>query len=109
MQIVVAIGVLLCLIGFAWLLNIFGAGDYMIRRVTSQNLGSLPPGFASTLRGFRIYAVLVAAIGVVCLGLGLTERSVPLGAGLIVVGAVTFGIASMLAIAGEIETARTKR
>lgn len=104
-----AIGVALCLVGLAWLLNVFGAGDYMIRRVTSQKLGSLPPGFAASLRGFRIYTVLVTAVGVVCLGLGILERSVPLGAGLIVVGAVTFGLASMLAIAGEIETARTKR
>ena len=103
-----AIGAALCLVGVVWLLNVFGAADYMIKRVTSQNLGTLPPGYASTARGFRTYAVLVIAIGVVCVGLGATERSVPLAAGLIVVGAITFGLASMLAIAGEVETARRK-
>lgn len=102
------IGAALFLAGGVWLLNLFGAGDYMIKRVTSQNLGTLPPGYAASTRGFRTYAVLITSIGVVCLGLGATERSIPLGAGLIVIGAITFGIASMLAIAGEVETARRK-
>jgi hypothetical protein len=106
--IVLAIGVALCLAGFVWLLNVLGAGDYVIKRVTSRYLGSLPPGFASTTRGFRIYAILVIALGVLCLGVGALERSVPLGAGLLVLGALAFGIASMLAIAGEVETARGK-
>lgn len=109
MRIVLGIGAALCLVGFAWLLNVFGSADYMIRRVTSQKLGSLPPGFAASVRGFRTYAVLVSSIGVVCVGIGATERSIPVGAGLIVIGAVTFGLASMLAIAGEVETARGKR
>lgn len=109
MRIVLAIGAALSLVGLVWLLNVFGAADYMIKRVTSQDLGTLPPGYAASRRGFRTYAVLVISIGVVCLGLGATERSIPLGAGLIVIGAITFGIASMLAITGEVETARRKR
>lgn len=107
--IVLAIGVALCLIGLAWLLNLFGAGDYMISRVTSRPLGELPPGFAATTRGFRIYAILVIALGVLCLGVGATQRSIPLAAGLLVIGAVTFGVASVVAISGEVETARGKR
>lgn len=106
MVVVLLIGIALCIAGLAWLLNVFGAADRTIRRVTSRYLGSLPPGFASTVRGFRVYSVLVLSLGVLCLGVGTLERSVPLAAGLLVVGAVTFGIASMLAIAGEVETAR---
>jgi hypothetical protein len=77
-----------------------------MRRVTSRNLGTLAPGFAASKKGFRIYAILVMSIGVLCVGIGTIERSVPLAAGLLVVGAITFGIASMIAIAGEVETYR---
>ena len=104
-----AIGVVLTLIGSAWLLNLFGAGDYVIKRVTSRYLGDLPPGFAATTRGFRVYSILVLAVGVLCLGLGATERFLPLAAGLLVIGAITFGIASMLAIAGEVEVYRSHK
>jgi len=101
-----AIGVLLCAAGIVLLVNLLGAGDYVIRRVTSRYLGSLPPGFAASKRGFRIYATLVLAVGLFCLGLSLVERALPVAAGLIVLGAVIFGIASVIAIAGEVETAR---
>jgi hypothetical protein len=101
-----AIGVLLCGAGIVLLVNLFGAGDYVIRRVTSRDLGSLPPGFAASRRGFRVYAMLVLAVGLVCLGLGLVETVLPVGAGLLVLGAAIFGIASVIAIAGEVETAR---
>jgi hypothetical protein len=103
------IGVLLTLTGVALLLNLLGAGDYLIRSVTSKYLGSLPPGYAASRRGFRIYALLVLAVGLVCAGFGLTGRLLPIGAGLIVVGAVTFGIASIVAITGEVETSRRGR
>ena len=106
MALVLAIGAVLFLAGFALLLNLFGAGDYVIRRVTSRYLGTLPPGFAASKRGFRIYAVLVLAVGVLCLGLAASAWLLPLGAALLVVGAITFGVASMVAIAGEVETAR---
>jgi hypothetical protein len=104
--VVLAIGVVLAIAGVVLLLNLLGAGDYVIRRVTSKYLGSLPPGYAASKRGFRIYAVLVLAIGVVCVGLGLTSSVLPLAAGLIVIGAIGFGMASIVAIAGEVETAR---
>ena len=106
MAVLLAIGVLLCAAGLALLVNLLGAGDYVMRRVTSRYLGSLPPGFAASKRGFRIYATLVLAVGLMCVGLSLVERALPLAAGLIVLGAVVFGIASVVAIAGEVETAR---
>src|SRR5438132_9698984 len=104
--VVLAIGVAISVAGLVLLLNLFGAGDYAIRRVTSRYLGTLPPGFAGSKRGFRIYAVLVLAVGVLCLGLAATAWLLPLGAGLLVVGAIMFGVGSMVAIAGEVETAR---
>src|SRR5437868_12189209 len=103
---VLAIGVLVTLAGVVLLLNLLGAGDYVIRRVTSKYLGELPPGFAASRRGFRIYATLVIAVGIVGLGVGLLGSLVPIAAALIVLGALTFGIASGIAIAGEVETAR---
>jgi hypothetical protein len=103
---VLAIGILLTLAGLVLLFNVAGAGDYVIRTVTSRYLGSLPPGFAASKRGFSTYAALLIAIGIVCIGLGITDRALPVGAGLIVVGALIFGIASVVAIVGEVETAR---
>jgi hypothetical protein len=107
--VVLAIGVALFIAGLVLLLNLFGAGDAVIRRVTSRDLGSLPPGFAASKRGFRIYAILVIAVGVLCLGLAATTWLLPLGAAMLVAGAITFGIASMVAIAGEVETARSQK
>jgi len=104
--VVLAIGLAISGAGLVLLLNLFGAGDYVMRRVTSRYLGTLPPGFAASKRGFRIYAVLVLAVGLLCLGLAATEWLLPLGAGLLVVGAITFGVGSMVAIAGEVEVAR---
>jgi hypothetical protein len=103
---VLAIGVVLCLAGIVLLLNLFGAAEYVIRRVTSRNLGELPPGFGASKRGFRIYATLVLAVGFVVVGVGLLGSAVPIAAALIVVGALIFGLASVVAIAGEVETAR---
>jgi phosphatidylglycerophosphate synthase len=104
--IVLVIGVLLALAGVVLLVNLFGAAGLVMRRVTSQRLGELAPGFAASRRGFRIYAVLILAIGILCLGLAATAWFIPLSAGLLVLGAVTFGIASVIAIAGEVETYR---
>jgi hypothetical protein len=103
---VLTIGVLLSLAGLVLLFNLFGAGDAVIRRVTSRSLGELAPGFAASRRGFRTYAILVVAVGLLCLGLAVTAIFVPLGAGLLVLGAVVFGVASVIAIVGEVETYR---
>jgi hypothetical protein len=103
---VLALGVLITAAGTVLLLNLFGAADRVIHRVTSHSLGELAPGYAATPRGFRIYTALVLAVGIACAGLGVIGRSIPLAAGLIVVGALAFGIASVIAIAGEVETYR---
>jgi hypothetical protein len=83
-NVVLVIGVLICLAGLVLLFNLFGAGDMVIRRVTSQSLGDLAPGFAASRRGFRTYATLVIAVGILCLGLGITARFLPLAAGLLI-------------------------
>ena len=106
MGLVLAIGVALTIAGVVLLTNLLGAGDYVIRRVTAQYLGSLPPGFAASRRGFRTYSVLVIAVGLVCAGVGLIERTIPIATVLIVLGAAGFGIASVIAITGEVETYR---
>ena len=106
MNVVLAFGIVLIVVGAAWLLNVLGAGDFVMRRVTSRNLGTLAPGFAASKKGFRIYSILVIAIGVLCVGVGMIERIVPLAAGLLVIGAITFGVASVVAIAGEVATYR---
>jgi hypothetical protein len=103
---VLVIGVVLAVAGLVLLFNLFGAGDAVIRRVTSRSLGELAPGFAASRRGFRTYAILVLAVGLLCLGLAVTAIFVPLGAGLLVLGAVVFGVASVIAIVGEVETYR---
>ncbi len=106
MGVVMTIGVVLVLAGLALLLNLFGSGDLVMRRVTSQPLGELAPGFAASLRGFRTYTVLVLSVGVLCVGLAETAYFLPLAAALLIVGALLFGVASVIAIAGEVETYR---
>jgi hypothetical protein len=103
---VLLIGVLFFIVGFVLLLNVFAAGDYVIRHLTSRSLGQLAPGFAASRRGMQTYATLLLAIGIVCLGLGGITRNLAVVAGLLVLGAMTFGVASVIAIAGEIETYR---
>lgn len=106
MLVVLGIGIVLCAAGVVLLLNLFGAGDLVIGRVTSRTLGELAPGFAASGRGFKIYATLVLSVGILCLGLAATGWFLQLGAGLLVLGALAFGVASVVAIAGEVETYR---
>jgi hypothetical protein len=106
MLVVLAIGILLCIAGVVLLINLFGAGDLVIGRITSKPLGELAPGFAAGARGFKVYSTLVLSVGILCLGLAATGWFLLLGAGLIVLGAAIFGIASVIAIAGEVETYR---
>jgi hypothetical protein len=108
-NIVLALGVVFFLVGFVLLLNVLGAGDYVIKHLTSRSLGELAPGFAATKRGMRTYATLLLAVGIVCLGLGGITASIPVAAAMLVIGALTFGVASMVAIAGEVETYRSQK
>src|SRR5258708_13120621 len=75
--VVLVIGVVLALAGLVLLVNLLGAADVVMRRVTSQPLGELAPGFAASRRGFRTYAVLVLAIGILCLALPPTAGFLP--------------------------------
>ena len=103
---VLALGVLITAAGIVLLLNLGGAADMVMKRVTSQPLGELAPGFAATRRGFNTYAALVLAIGMFADGLVVVAWYVPIGTSLIVLGGITFAGASVIAIAGEIETYR---
>jgi hypothetical protein len=103
---VLAIGVLLCAAGLVLLLNVAGAADVVMRRVTSQPLGELAPGFAASHRGFQTYAALVIAIGLFAIGLGVAGWSALIGVGLMVLGGIAFVVASVIAIAGEVSTYR---
>jgi len=104
--VVLALGVLISAAGVTLLLNIGGSAELVMRRVTSQPLGELAPGFAATRRGFNTYAALVLAVGIFALGLGLASWNVQIGTSLIVLGGITFAGASVIAIAGEVETYR---
>ena len=100
MLVVLALGIVLCAAGIAMLFNLFGAGDYVIRRVTSRSLGELAPGFAASRNGFRTYAALVIAVGALAIGIAIESAIV------LVVGAVVFAAASVVAIVGEVTTYR---
>ncbi|TAN32312.1 hypothetical protein EPN29_09045 [bacterium] len=101
-----ATGLLLCLVGVVLLLNVGGAANFVIHRVTSRPLGELAPGFAASSGGFRVYATLVLAIGVCVSGVGIADRSAVLGAATLAIGLVSFAVASVIAIMGEITTYR---
>ncbi len=103
---VLAIGAILFVAGLVLLLNVAGAGDVVMRRVTSRPLGELAPGFAASRRGFQTYAALVIAIGTFAVGLGVAGSSVLVGAGLMVLGGILFVVASVIAIVGEVKTFR---
>ena len=103
---VLAIGVLLCVAGIILLFNVAGAGNAVIRSVTSRSLGDLAPGYAASPGGFKVYAVLVLAIGVAVAGLGIADRSTVLGVGLLLVGVAVFAAGSVIAIGGEVRTYR---
>jgi hypothetical protein len=103
---VLTIGVLLCAAGLVLLLNVAGAADFVMRRVTSQPLGELAPGYAASRRGFQTYAALVIAIGLIAVGLGVAGGLPLIGVGLMVLGGIAFVVASVIAIAGEVKTYR---
>jgi hypothetical protein len=100
------VGVLISLAGIALLLNVGGAGDLVIRRVTSRSLGELAPGYAASPGGFKVYATLILAVGVAVTGLEITDRSAVVGLGLLLLGIVAFVVSSVIAIVGEVRTYR---
>ena len=106
---VLVIGALVSVAGVVLLVNLGGAADYAIRHLTSRSLGTLPPGFAASKEGFQVYALLVLGIGLMFLGLGAAATAVTAGIVLIGVGLTAFAITSVLAIRGEVATARGKK
>lgn len=99
-------GVLITLAGIVLLLNVGGAGDLVIRRVTSRSLGELAPGYAASPGGFKVYAVLILTLGVAVTGLEIADRSALVGLVLLVLGVAVFVGASVIAIVGEVRTFR---
>jgi hypothetical protein len=103
------IGGLIALIGLVLFLDVLGAGAFVMRHITSRYLGSLPPGYAASKGGFRVYALLIISIGLLFAGFGAAETSVAIGAVVFFAGAAGFVVLSVLAIRGEIETSRQQR
>jgi hypothetical protein len=106
---VLVIGALISAVAIVLLVNLAGAGDYVIRHLTSKSLGSLPPGYAASKHGFQVYALVVLAIGLAFLGIGLAASAVTSGLALLGIGICAFAFSSVLAIRGEISTVRGKR
>jgi hypothetical protein len=87
--------------------NFLGSGDFVIKHVTSRPLGSLAPGYAASRIGFRVYAGVLAQIGLVIEGVGIAELAPPIaGAIVVAVGVIGFVVLSALAIGGEVRTYR---
>ena len=72
----------------------------VIRRVTSKPLGSLPPGYAATPRGYLAYTFLVFDLGLILLAVNFENPWLILGA----IG--LFVLASIIVIFGEVVTYR---
>jgi len=90
------LGVVLVISSYALILG----RHFVIRRVTSQPLGSLPPGYAATRRGYLAYTFLVFDLGLILLAINFENPWLILGA----IG--LFVIASITVIVGEVVTYR---
>jgi hypothetical protein len=86
--------------------NFLGSGDFVIKHVTSRPLGSLAPGYAASRIGFRVYAGVLAQIGLVIEGVGIAEFAPIAGAIVVAVGVIGFVVLSAVAIGGEVRTYR---
>jgi hydrogenase maturation factor len=78
---------------------------FLMQKVTSHPLGSLAPGYASTIGGYRVYSGLVRAFGLTLAGLWAASIF-PAGALLAVLGVAFFIFNSVRAIRGEVRTYR---
>jgi len=106
---ILVIGALLVVAGVVLVLNLFGAGDFVMRHVTSKYLGSLPPGFANSKRGFRVYSILIISIGIAFLGIWVAATTVAFGLVLLAAGVIGFVVTSVIGIRGEAEISRRGR
>jgi len=102
-QIVGRSQVTLLVLGLALVISSFAlmlGRDFVIRRVTSRPLGSLPPGYAATPRGYLAYSFLVLDLGLILLAINFENPWLILGA------IALFVIASITVILGEVVTYR---
>jgi hypothetical protein len=90
------LGIALVISSFALILG----RDFVIRRVTSRPLGSLPPGYAATPRGYIGYTFLVFDLGLILLAINFENPWLIIGA----IG--LFVLASITVIMGEVVTYR---
>jgi len=74
--------------------------DAVTRRVTSQSLGSLAPGYAASKQGFRAYAGLVGDIGLFAIAIGYGSSW------LIAASIALFVLGTIIVIVGEVVTYR---
>lgn len=102
----VILGLLLLGTGLVLLLDLAGAGRFVISRLTSRNLGGLAPGYAASRAGLRVYATLIGALGAVVIGFAVTPQQPVPGVLAIGAGAAVFVAASVLALIGEVRTYR---
>jgi hypothetical protein len=109
MAFLLVIGVTLAVAGLVLLFNVAGRADFVMRHVTSKYLGTLPPGYANSKAGFRVYCVLLISIGCVFIGVFLAAKVVALGVALLLVGLAGFAATSVIAIRGEVATTREKK
>lgn len=79
---------------------LFVSRDAVTCRVTSQPLGSLPPGYAATKQGYRAYVGLVADVGLIALAVGLNN------VWLIIGSIAVFVIGTVTVMLGEVRTYR---
>ena len=101
-----AVGSFLLVVALVLLLDVAGAGTLVIRRLTSRSLGSLAPGYAASPTGFKIYAALLGAIGLVFVGLAEAYALPTAGVIAMAGGVVAFVVLSIIVIVGEVRTYR---
>ena len=106
MPIAVVFGLLLVIAGAALAANVWGCGEFVIRNLTSRSLGSLAPGYAATPVGFKVYANLISAIGMVIGGFGLLTSSAAFAIVIVALGLLLFAVDSVIVIVGEVRTYR---
>ena len=105
MALTVAGGVI-ALAGAAIAGDLGGAAAWLVRNLTSRDLGSLAPGYAADPVGIRVYGVLIAGLGAALAGAGLAGPLPLAGLALLAAGILVFAVCSVVIIAGEVRTYR---
>ena len=103
MNVVLVLGIVIGAAGTA--LDAAPVQLFVTRNVTSRPLGSLAPGYASTVRGYRVYSGLIRAFGLALIGVWIASVFPP-GALVFVIGVAGFAYNTIRAIRGEVRTYR---